>query len=225
MGQKLAILNVSLLVLMIFTSAFVSAVIFVYSCIQAGSSSEGIQINNQEGSQACSNAPLNENRPLKITIGDNFIICGWPASHSALRIVLSMLSFFYLAVPGWGLWKKQKMAVWTLVFVGASVAFIYFIAMCMDSNSVRSSQEWCSSDMPDLSMSGPSQPVVCDNYTSYVITAVVDAGCMISWAVTAFAAFYHVRKHFDEISTTFGSGDVPAGTQEEQSSSLLGNYE
>ena len=80
---------------------------------------------------ACStNSTLIEYKPLNLLVqctDGAEIYCGWPGKNTTLRIVASIVSFFFPAIAIWNICKPKKKAImWTVKKEKQIVLFFIF---------------------------------------------------------------------------------------------------
>lgn len=82
-----------------------------------------------------------------------------------------------------------RWVMWIAVLLGGAVAFGFFLAMCIDANSVRTASEWCEEQEAKNGWT-------C-YYAPFITLVLLDAGLCVAWTTLAVVGYMLARYHMD----------------------------
>jgi len=196
------LLNTRLYAAMLILCKLTCGVMFVLSCIQtknvettpAGSK---IYLVNDESADPCLTAgsPFYANRPLRFQFSTDptDLVCTWPGQNIAMRIVFSLFGIFFPLIGVYGVVKTRKWAHYCYDVISLLMTVAYFWSMCIDSNAVRVSSDWCQNDLQgiEVSSSVDNVSIICQ-YEPFVMMCLLDAASVLIWAASTLACSRHI---------------------------------
>jgi len=137
-----------------------------------------------------------QDRPIRFRFlqDPEYLYCAWRTKNQVYRILFCLAGIASPALCILALKKQKRWMMWIFAVLSLLEMGAWFFTMCVDSNDVRVSSDWCEGGLQGMQLSPPGVQLDC-NYWPYVLTCLLDAGAVLLWALTVFSAVRHVRHH------------------------------
>jgi len=137
-----------------------------------------------------------QDRPLRFRFipDPEYLYCGWRTKNQVYRILFCLAGFGSPALCVLALRKQKRWMMWIFAVMSFLQMGLWFFVMCVDSNDVRVSSDWCEGGLQGMQLSPPGVQLDCNNWP-YVLTCLLDAGAVLLWALSVYASVRHVRQH------------------------------
>jgi len=170
-------------------SSIAAAAVFAFSAMQykdVTSTKAGSFISGG----SCKNV-LHQPLRFRFESDPNYLFCGWTTKNEAIRICVSLASFFGTIIAIIALRRSWKALIWLYALICLVFGGLYFWVMALDASAIRTSSTWCSDGLPGMNYQNGK--IVC-SFTPFAITALLDAVGFICQILVVIFGIRHARR-------------------------------
>lgn len=135
-------------------------------------------------------------QPIRFRINQDsgdYLYCSWKFKNDVCRFAAGVLGIATAVVAAIGMWKFQKMYLWTAIAACGVLALLFILITYWDASDVAESRSWCSHGMSGVKWRHGRPSIFC-NYTPYIITTVLDGFSILLWAGTGALLYIYMEK-------------------------------